>query len=300
MTAVWTSEAAASADFVALDTEFHRERTYFAQLALLQLAADDDIVVVDPLAVDVSPLRALMEGPVPCIMHAASQDLEILERACGMGPCHLVDTQVAAGFVGLGSPGLGVLLQPVIVLCFTFFVLQTAAGVGLQTFLPASLNGGLGVALVVATSAVTAYLLGGTAGIVAGGFLASQTLRHDRVAATGLAAGATLLALIAAGWIPLAAIVVTIGLVGFAIGATGPSRDLIVRHATPRGAAGRVYGFVYSGLDLGGTLAPAGFGWMLDHRQGRGVLFVVAGLFVTAIFTVINVRRAGVAVAAGA
>jgi ribonuclease D len=104
-------EAAASADFVALDTEFHRERTYFAQLALLQLAADDDIVVVDPLVVDVSPLRALMEGPVPCIMHAASQDLEILERACGMGPCHLVDTQVAAGFVGLGSPGLGVLLQ---------------------------------------------------------------------------------------------------------------------------------------------------------------------------------------------
>jgi ribonuclease D len=104
-------EEAASADAVALDTEFHRERTYFAQLALLQLAAGDDIVVVDPLAVDVAPLRALLDAPVPCIMHAASQDLEILERACGIGPCQLVDTQVAAGFVGLGSPGLGVLLQ---------------------------------------------------------------------------------------------------------------------------------------------------------------------------------------------
>ncbi|HET6951933.1 MAG TPA: HRDC domain-containing protein, partial [Acidimicrobiales bacterium] len=104
-------EAAASADTFALDTEFHRERTYFAQLALLQLAAGDDIVVVDPLQVDVTPLAALLDSPAACIMHAASQDLEILERACGVGPRTLVDTQVAAGFVGLGSPGLGVLLQ---------------------------------------------------------------------------------------------------------------------------------------------------------------------------------------------
>jgi ribonuclease D len=68
-------------------------------------------VEVDPLAVDVAGMRALLEGPGVCLMHAASQDLEILERACGAGPRHLVDTQVAAGFVGLGSPGLGILLQ---------------------------------------------------------------------------------------------------------------------------------------------------------------------------------------------
>jgi ribonuclease D len=104
-------EAAASAGVYALDTEFHRERTYYAHLALLQLAAGDDIVVVDPLAVDVAPLRSLLDSDAVCIMHAASQDLEILERSCGAGPRRLVDTQVAAGFVGLGSPGLGVLLQ---------------------------------------------------------------------------------------------------------------------------------------------------------------------------------------------
>jgi ribonuclease D len=68
-------------------------------------------VVVDPLAVDVGGLRTLLGGPGTCIMHAASQDLEILERACGAGPRQLVDTQVAAGFVGLGSPGLGTLLE---------------------------------------------------------------------------------------------------------------------------------------------------------------------------------------------
>jgi len=104
-------EAAASAGAFALDTEFHRERTYYAHLALLQLAAGGDTVVVDPLAVEVAPLRALLDSEVVCIMHAASQDLEILERSCGVGPRHLVDTQVAAGFVGLGAPGLGVLLQ---------------------------------------------------------------------------------------------------------------------------------------------------------------------------------------------
>jgi ribonuclease D len=104
-------EAAASTHAFALDTEFHRERTYYAHLALLQIAAGDDIVVVDPLAVDVRPLSALLDSDAVCIMHAASQDLEILERACGVGPRHLIDTQVAAGFVGLGSPGLGSLLQ---------------------------------------------------------------------------------------------------------------------------------------------------------------------------------------------
>jgi ribonuclease D len=68
-------------------------------------------VLVDPLKVDVGPLRRLLDSEAECIMHAASQDLEILERACGAVPRRLVDTQIAAGFVGLGSPGLGILLQ---------------------------------------------------------------------------------------------------------------------------------------------------------------------------------------------
>jgi ribonuclease D len=71
----------------------------------------DDVVLVDPLAVDVSGLAPLLAGPATCVMHAASQDLEILERVCGTAPTTLVDTQVAAGFVGLGTPGLGALLN---------------------------------------------------------------------------------------------------------------------------------------------------------------------------------------------
>lgn len=187
---------------------------------------------------------------------------------------------------------MGLFLQPAIMLCFGFFVIQTTASIGLQTFLPSALNAGLSVPLVLATSAVTAYLLGGTAGIVAGGFLAARTTRHDLVAAGGLLAAASLLALVGFGGLSAAIVVPVFALVGFAIGSTGPSRDLIVRNATPKGAAGRVYGFVYSGLDLGAMIGPIWFGLMLDHGQGREMFYVVAVLLALAVATVVRVRRA--------
>ncbi len=189
------------------------------------------------------------------------------------------------------SGSVALFVQAPILLCFAYFVLQTMATMGVQTFTPAALNAGLDVPLALAISAVTAYLLGGTAGILAGGFLAARTARHDRVAATGLLAGALLLALVATGAIPRPLLLTLFALAGFALGATGPSRDLIVRHATPKGASGRVYGFVYSGLDLGGTLGPIWFGFMLDHALGREMFFVVAALLIVAIATVTQVRR---------
>ncbi len=191
------------------------------------------------------------------------------------------------------SGSVALFVQPAILLCFFYFIFQTTASIGLQTFLPPALNTGFGVPLVIATSAVTAYLLGGTAGIVIGGFLAVRTTRHDRVAATGLLIGATLLALVAGNAVSLHFIVPMFVVIGLFIGATGPSRDLIVRNATPKGAAGRVYGFVYSGLDIGSMLGPVWFGMMLDHGLAREVFFVIAALFVIAIATVVQVRRAG-------
>jgi FSR family fosmidomycin resistance protein-like MFS transporter len=186
---------------------------------------------------------------------------------------------------------LALFLQPAIALCFCYFVVQTMASVGLQTFLPSALNAGLAVPLALATSAITAYLLGSTAGIVAGGYFATRTARHDRVAATGLLSGALLLAPVASGMLPLALIIPVFVLVGFALGSTGPSRDLIVRNATPKGAAGRVYGFVYSGLDLGATLGPVWFGLMLDQGYPRQMFLAVAVLQVVAVGTVLQVRR---------
>lgn len=90
----------------ALDTEFHRERTYYPQVALVQLAWPGGLALVDPLAVDLRPLAHVLDGPGVAVLHAAEQDLEVLERACGTIPATLFDTQVAAGFLGLSSPSL--------------------------------------------------------------------------------------------------------------------------------------------------------------------------------------------------
>ena len=90
----------------ALDTEFHRERTYFPKVALVQIAWPGDLVLIDPLAVDLGPLRAVMESDTLAVLHAASQDLEVLELECGAVPRRLFDTQIAAGFLGMSTPSL--------------------------------------------------------------------------------------------------------------------------------------------------------------------------------------------------
>jgi len=99
------------ADAYALDTEFHRERTYLPQLAVLQLATPRRIALVDPLAVDVHPLREIFQRDAVCVMHAGSQDLEILELACGSVPKRIFDTQIAALFCGYRTSSLGKLVS---------------------------------------------------------------------------------------------------------------------------------------------------------------------------------------------
>ena len=98
-------------DAYALDTEFHRERTYVPVLAVIQIATPDGISLIDPLAVDVRPLRKALERDSLCVMHAAAQDLEILELACGTAPRRLFDTQIAALFCGYRTSSLGKLIE---------------------------------------------------------------------------------------------------------------------------------------------------------------------------------------------
>jgi len=93
-----------------IDTEFHRERTYFPRLALVQLAWTDGIAIVDPLVVDVEPLVKLFGCDALAIAHAAQQDLDVLTHAVGAIPARLFDTQLAAGFLGYGTPSLGALV----------------------------------------------------------------------------------------------------------------------------------------------------------------------------------------------
>jgi ribonuclease D len=101
----------AESEAYALDTEFHRERTYWAQVALVQVAWPGGVALIDPLAVGIGPLRRLLEGDGLLIAHAVDQDLEVLDRACGTRPRRLFDTQVAAGFLGHGSASLASLVH---------------------------------------------------------------------------------------------------------------------------------------------------------------------------------------------
>ncbi|CAG4903932.1 unnamed protein product, partial [Acidithrix sp. C25] len=99
------------AELVAIDTEFHRERSYFAKLALVQIAADDEVFLIDPLRVDLAPLAEVFESDAEAVFHAANQDLEILNRKVGTVPNKFFDTQIASGFLGYSTPSLGSLVE---------------------------------------------------------------------------------------------------------------------------------------------------------------------------------------------
>ena len=106
----FTEEALAESHFY-LDTEFHREKTYFPQLALVQIATSKRTVIIDPLMVNMKLLRPLFDGPGMCVLHAAQQDLDVMAQSCGYIPSRMLDTQLCAGFLGYSQPSLASLLQ---------------------------------------------------------------------------------------------------------------------------------------------------------------------------------------------
>ncbi|HMB33321.1 MAG TPA: MFS transporter, partial [Methylomirabilota bacterium] len=103
--------------------------------------------------------------------------------------------------------------------------------------------------------------------------------------------GASLSLIIASAAPTLTFLPGVMALMGFCLGTISPSRDMLVRAATPPGASGKVYGFVYSGLDLGSCLTPLLFGWFLDHGEPRMVFVTSATFMLLTIATAVQVRR---------
>ncbi len=183
---------------------------------------------------------------------------------------------------------LRVLAATPVLMCFFFFFLFSCGLTGMQTFGVASLTALYAAPVALASSALTAFLLGGAGGILAGGWVATRTARHDLVAAGGMLGAAALVLLIALGAPGQALLAPALALAGFSSGITNPSRDLLVRAATPRGSTGKVYGFVYSGLDLGAMLTPVFYGWLLDRHMAQGVFLTV---FVALLLTIVTVLQ---------
>ena len=183
-----------------------------------------------------------------------------------------------------------VLFTAPVVLCFAYFTVFAAGLTGLQSFGVSAMVEQFRMAATAASSALTAYLVSAALGILAGGFVATRTTRHDYVAAVGMGVNALAILAVATYAVPGAGVAVALAIAGFASGIVAPSRDLIVRASTPPGAAGRVFGFVYSGLDVGAFATPVFYGWMLDQHMPHAVFYAVAAFTFAAMLTVLLVR----------
>jgi MFS family permease len=176
-----------------------------------------------------------------------------------------------------------VLLSPPVLLCFAYFTLLSIAQVGLQTFLPSAAVAAFDLSIGTANAMLTGFLVAASLGVLAGGIVADRFGRHETVIAVGLAAAGLLSLVFAVAALPVAVLAIVAALAGFAMGATMPARDMLVRGTAPAGGTGKVFGFVYSGLDLGGAIAPPLLGLLLDNGLPRLVFVASAIAFGIAI-----------------
>jgi MFS family permease len=201
-------------------------------------------------------------------------------------PTHKADGDAGPTFAFLGVKAVW--------LCFLFFFLITAAFGAIQNFASPILQAVYGLSLTTGALALSTYLTAGAAGIVLGGFLA-QKQAQDLLIALALGVAALLAVVLSSGWPPAWSVLPLMGGIGFCTGVAGPSRDLLVRRAATarfgKAAYGRVYGFVYSGLDLGLATAPLLFGGLMDTRRFGEVLVGVAILQTLAIFSALRVGK---------
>ncbi len=184
---------------------------------------------------------------------------------------------------------------PVVWWCFAFFFLSTMTLAVVQSFGPSILKAAHGASLELATLTITAYMLCGAFGMLVGGFVATQTTHSDRVVAWAMGAGAVLLLVCATGWLGAVGTMVGLAATGFAVGVGGPSRDMMIKKATPKGATGRVYGLVYSGLDLGFAVSPVIFGAFMDRGLYGLTLAGAAVMLMLAVWAAVGVGKRTVA-----
>jgi MFS family permease len=196
-----------------------------------------------------------------------------------------------------GQPAEGsfdFLRVPAVWMCFGFFFFYAVVLSVIQAFAPEAARHLHGVPVALAAMCLTVYMVCSAGGMVLGGFLAADPQRCEKIVAAGFGMAAMIALLIGLAPVPALAVPALFGAMGFVSGIAGPSRDLLVKKSTPENATGRVYGVVYSGLDIGQALAPLAFGALMDHQQYRGVwlgLVFMQAVLITSAFNVRRVRR---------
>jgi predicted MFS family arabinose efflux permease len=187
---------------------------------------------------------------------------------------------------------------PAVWVCFAFFFLYAIVISGIQAFAPEAARQLHAVPAAWAAMCLTFYMVASACGMVLGGFLAVDPARSEKIVGIGFGIAAAFALTI--GYAPLApmSVPVLFACMGVAAGIAGPSRDLIVKRAAPPNATGRVYGVVYSGLDIGQAAAPLVFGPLLDLHRPADIwlgIALVQGLLILSAFNVGRVRRTALA-----
>ena len=188
----------------------------------------------------------------------------------------------------------GFLRIPAVWMCFGFFLLYAMALSIVQSFAPEAARQLHAVPVHLAAICLSVYMVCSAGGMLAGGFLASDPTRCERIVGAGFGVAALIALAIGFAPVPALAVPVLFGAMGFASGIAGPSRDLLVKRSSPDNATGRVYGVVYSGLDIGQAVAPLVFGPLMDLHHHASIwlgLAVVQGVLIVSAFNVGKVRR---------
>jgi MFS family permease len=179
---------------------------------------------------------------------------------------------------GITTPQQNI-VTPAIIVLTVFFMLLSLSNAGIGNFGVVALMSGYGSSFSTANIALTAFLGSSAVGVLAGGFLADHTRRHGQVAAVCFALNAAIVLVIAVMTLPSVLLTAAMAVAGFLGGVIAPSRDMLVRNAAPPGAAGRAFGIVSTGFNIGGIISPLLFGWIMDQNMphwvfGASVVFM--------------------------
>lgn len=180
---------------------------------------------------------------------------------------------------------------PAVWMCFLFFFLISMGIGGIQSFTATALHALYGMSLNWATAAYAAYMLSSALGMAWGGFISAKTQEHDKTIRWAFSFSAAMALILSTGLSPAPVAIILMAALGLGAGIAGPSRDLLIRSATPKNATGRVYGIVYSGLDIGLAISPALFGAVMDAHQPAWVFISIALFQVCAIGTAVGVGQ---------
>lgn len=175
---------------------------------------------------------------------------------------------------------LQVLRSPPLMFLFFFFTMSNLAQGGLKNFSVAGLEAVHGTNLSIAGSALTGFLFASAFGVLVGGWIADRYQKHDLVAAASLFTCGAIVLLVVGIDLHWFVLIFTFTVAGLVSGIIRPARDMMIRNSSPKGSAGKAFGFVYSGEFIGGGVAPALYGFLLDIGEPEWIFYSSAVFFV--------------------